>query len=73
MSTLNMWAFVLSNVFSCFVMIHCYIMEACTFLKRDGGGMDLKEKRGESGLKEMDGSKTVVRMYSMSLESIFNK
>lgn len=48
-------------------------MVACTFLKRDGGGMDLKEKRGGSGLKEMDGGKTVVRMYSMSLESIFNK
>lgn len=47
-------------------------MEACTFLKRDEWGMDLKKRKGR-GLKGMDGGETVVRMYTMGQESIFNK
>lgn len=49
-------------------------MEACSFQKGKGGGVDLREKGGVAGqLIGVKEGKTMFRMYYMREESIFIK
>lgn len=49
-----------------------YIIEACSFLMRNGKGVDLDGKEGEEceGVEE---GKTILRMYNMRKESLLNE
>jgi hypothetical protein len=37
---------------SSFVLFGCYLLEGCSFLKRKGGGMDLRERGGNRSWRE---------------------
>lgn len=63
-----MMAFVLSYfcfVLSCFVMFGCYLLEACSFLKRSQGGADLRRRGGLWALGGVEGGETMVGNYCM--------
>lgn len=46
-----------------------YHWEACSFLKRHGGAVNLEERRGwGQGLGIMEGGEVVVRMYERRIE-----
>ena len=47
-------------------------LEACSFLMRDGKGEYL-EKREMGVLGGVEGGETIIRIYCMRKESIFNK
>lgn len=49
------------------------LLEVCLFLKVNGGRVDLKERGAVGDLGEVEGGKTVVRIYYIKEESIFNK
>lgn len=49
------------------------LLEVCLFLKVNGGRVDLKERGAVGDLREVEGGKTVVRIYYIKEESIFNK
>jgi hypothetical protein len=56
-----------------FVMFCCYLLEACSFLRRDRKEVDLDGRRGREELGGIEGREAVIRKYCMRKESIFNK
>jgi hypothetical protein len=40
---------------------------------RDRQGVDLEVKRGEEELRRLEGEKSIIRLYYMRKECIFNK
>lgn len=56
-----------------FVTFGCYSFEACPFPMRDRQGVDLEVKRGEEELRRLEGEKSIIRLYYMRKECIFNK
>jgi hypothetical protein len=46
---------------SCFIVLGCCLLEACSFLKENGGRLGL----GKRGVGVVEGEETVVRMYCM--------
>jgi hypothetical protein len=69
------------NTFIYFLMVHkaCFPLGLTSeysillLLMGDGGRGDLEERGGEEKLGGREGSKTMVRMYCIREESIFNK
>lgn len=55
-----------------FVLPGCHLLEACSFLERKQRGVNLGERGGGVGLGVV-GDETVVGMYYMTEESVFNK
>ena len=66
--------FVLSYciLFGCIVLFGGCLLETCSFLKKKQSKMHPWEKEGEGYLEGMEGGETVVRMYYMREEPIFN-
>ena len=58
-----------SFIVTCYAMFGQYSWEACSFLKRNGGGVDLG-KRGDKGreLERLEVEKIVVGIYCMREE-----
>ena len=54
-------------------MFGCYLLEACSFLMRDRKGVDLEGRRGGKELGGVVGGETIVMIYYMTKEYIFNK
>lgn len=60
---------------SCIVMVGSYFLEACacTFQMSDRKGVGLVGSRVREELRGVEGGATVIRMYCVPEESIFNK
>lgn len=56
-----------------FVMFGCYLLAARSFLMKDRKGGDLEGKGGGEELGEVRRGETLIRIYCMGRESIFNK
>ena len=57
---------------SCFIVLGCCLLEACSFLKGNRGGRSGgRERWGQLG--GVEGGKTVSRVYYMRKKAIFNK
>lgn len=56
-----------------FVMFGCYRLDARSFLMRDGKGTDLDGREVGEELRGVGGGETVIRIYCMRKEPIFNK
>lgn len=56
----------------CFAMFGCCLLKTCSFLKGNGGGSELEERRDKGKLGEV-GVEIVVSIYCMRDESIFRK
>ena len=69
---LSILKFLLHLIFY-FVIFGCYLLEACSFLMRDRKGVDLEGRRGGEDLGRVEGEETIIRIYYMRKESIFNK
>lgn len=54
---------------SYFVMFGCFLLEACSLLKGNGGGSVF---RGEKRWGKLRGEETVVSLYIVTEESVFN-
>ena len=54
-------------------MFGCYLLEACCFLMRHRKGMDPEGKGGEEEVEGVEGEETVIRIYCMREEFVFNK
>lgn len=70
LSMLNVRA--LPCLVSCFVVFSCCLLEVCSFFKGNGRDVELEERGEVGGLGRLDGVETVVRLYSMKEEFIFN-
>lgn len=70
LSMINMRA--LPCLVSCFAVFSCCLLEACSFFKGNNRDVDLEESGEVGGLGRLDGVETVVRLYSMREEFIFN-
>lgn len=54
-------------------MFGCYFLEACSFLTRDRKGVDWDGRGGGEGLGGVEGGETIIRIYYVRNESIFNE
>ena len=50
----------------------CYILEACYFLMKDRNGVDMEEGRGGEEVGKTEAGETIISIYHMRRESIFN-
>ena len=55
-----------------FVEFRCYLIEACSFLMRSRNGGDLEEQGGREDMRRVEGEKTIIKVYFMRKETIFN-
>ena len=49
----------------CFVMLRCHLLDAHSFLMREGKEVDLIERRGGEELGGVEGGEIVCRIYCM--------
>lgn len=70
LSRLNMRA--LPCLVPCFVVFSCCLLEACSFLGGNRRDVDLEESGEVGELGRLGGVETVLRLYSMREEFIFN-
>lgn len=54
-------------------MFVCYLLKACSFLMKDRKGMGTEGRRGEEELAGAKAEETIIRLYCLRKESIFNK
>lgn len=59
-------------ILSCFFLFGWCLLDVCSFLKGNWGGVDLRGEMGKE-MAEAEGQKTVGYMNSIREESIFNK
>ena len=56
-----------------FDMFGCYLLEACSFLMIDRKGVDPEKRRGGEELGGVQGRESIIRVYCIKKDSIFNK
>ena len=59
-------------IVSCFVVFGCCLLEACSFLEGNQCGVEVDLRVNRVELGEVGGGETVVEMYCIREEYIFN-
>lgn len=55
-----------------FVMFGSYILEACSFLMKGRKGVNLEGRGVWEGLDRIEGGETIIKIYYMRKEIVFN-
>lgn len=64
---------VCASTYVYFAMFGFYFLQACSFLMGDRKGVDPEGRGSAEELEGAEGGETVIRMYWMKKESIFNQ